>query len=270
MSREIQTISAVESPATKQSLVGDLQELGLRSGDCVLVHSSMSTIGWTVGGPQAVCEALLEVVGPTGTVVMPSQCGDLSDPANWTNPPVPKEWHETIRSQMPAFRPDRTPTRTMGKIVECFRGFEDTLRSNHPHVSFIANGPAAADILSEHPLDDPLGDGSPLGRLYDIDAKVLFLGTGYANNTAMHLAENRASWPAKATTQESAPILVDGERVWTTWTQLDTDEDDFPKAGEAFAATGAESIGPVGAARATLFSLVEVVDFMVDWIGSNR
>lgn len=65
--------------------------LGLKSDDTVLVHSSLSSIGWVVGQEVTVIEALLESL-PQGTLMMPSHSAGNSDPADWENPPVPKSW----------------------------------------------------------------------------------------------------------------------------------------------------------------------------------
>jgi len=173
---EREVIESTRVPATRQSLVSDLRALDLEIGEIVVVHSSLSALGWVVGGAQTVVEALLEAVGPTGTLVMPTHSGSLSDPANWQNPPVPESWIETIRSNMPAFDADLTPTRGMGQIVECFRHHPSTRRSDHPTASFAANGPAAERIVGSHPLTPELGETSPLGRLYELDARVLLRG----------------------------------------------------------------------------------------------
>ena len=37
-----------------------------------MVHSSLSRIGHVIGGPGAVIDALLAVIGPDGTLMMPS------------------------------------------------------------------------------------------------------------------------------------------------------------------------------------------------------
>jgi len=79
-------------PFTLDSLVSDLRALGLVAGDTVLVHSSLSAIGYVAGGAQAVVLALLEVIGTEGTLVVPTHSGDLSDPSRWENPPVPEAW----------------------------------------------------------------------------------------------------------------------------------------------------------------------------------
>lgn len=75
----------------------------------VLVHSSLSSIGWVNGGAVAVIQALIDVVTEEGTIVMPSQSVELSDPKEWGNPPVPEEWWDIIRESMPAYNSNYTP-----------------------------------------------------------------------------------------------------------------------------------------------------------------
>ena len=102
---EAEQIARGGRPITVDSLTRDLLSLEVRSGDVVLVHASLSSLGWVNGGPVAVIEALLRAVGPEGTIVMPAQSANLSDPANWGAPPVPASWHQTIRETMPTYDP---------------------------------------------------------------------------------------------------------------------------------------------------------------------
>ncbi len=84
-------VESTTFPRTKQSITEDLKALGLKKGMTVLVHSSLSSIGWVNGGAVAVIQALIDVVTEEGTIVMPSQSVELSDPKEWGNPPVPEE-----------------------------------------------------------------------------------------------------------------------------------------------------------------------------------
>ena len=205
---ELKTIESVSWPATRQSLAGDLQQLGLCPGQVVLVHSSMSALGWVNGGPVAVIQALMDVLTPGGTLVMPAHSSEYSDPAHWENPPVPEAWQETIRQTMPLFDPRRTPTRGIGRIPELFRTWPEVLRSDHPQLSFAAWGRYAQFVTEGHDLAFSLGETSPLARVYDLDGHVLMLGTGYDSNTSLHLAEYRA--PNPPLTQNGAPWLENG------------------------------------------------------------
>jgi aminoglycoside 3-N-acetyltransferase len=264
------TEAAIGSPVTLSSLVTDLNGLGLPAHSPVIVHSSLSALGWVAGGAMAVVSALVACFGDP-TVVVPTQSGDLSDPAQWSRPPVPAHWHEVIRAEMPAYDELTTVTRGVGRVPEVFRTHPKAVRGPHPTVSFAAIGPRAADVVTPHPLDQPFGEESPLRRLYDLDATVLLLGVDHGSNTSLHLAEHRATWPGKPLGSTSgAPVLRDGQRVWATFVDDGPDDDDFDVIGEAFRLTGGEHIGTVGCADVRWCSMRRIVDFAEEWMTTNR
>jgi aminoglycoside 3-N-acetyltransferase len=256
-------------PHTVESLASDLGALGLIAGDVVLLHSSMRSLGVVAGGTQAVVQAVLDVLGPEGTLVVPTHTPANTDPAGWQHPPVPEEWWPVIRAHTPGFDPLRTPSRWMGVIAETVRTWPGAMRSDHPQVSFAALGAHAADIVRGHQLDDALGERSPLGAVYRLDGKVLLLGCGHDSNTSLHLAEWRQESPPRATTGSSTR-QANGRSQWTTWVDVVTDESDFERLGADFEATGATLIGQVGGATARLMSQRALVDFGTAWMAANR
>jgi aminoglycoside 3-N-acetyltransferase len=264
--------AGIGKPNTIQSLSGELRTLGLREGQILLVHSSLRALGWTCGGIQALIMSLLEAVGPEGTLVMPAHSGDYSDPGLWENPPVPEPWQEYIRETMPAWRADLSPTRGVGTVPEVFRSMSGVKRSEHPQVSFCAFGPQADLITRDHKLAPDLGEGSPLARLYELDASILMLGTGYETCTSLHLAEHRASWPGKGTVRQGAPVMLEGRRQWVWFDIVDTDTDDFAACGADFQRDRPEAIAPglVGLAECRLVSLRALVDYAVPWFARHR
>jgi aminoglycoside 3-N-acetyltransferase len=265
---EEQIVHATPSPRTRESLANDLRQLGVVPGMTIIVHSSLSSLGWVNGGPVTVVQALMDVVTEAGTIVMPTQTGEYSDPAQWENPPVPQAWWQIIRDTMPAFETQITPATFMGRIVEVFRMWPGVLRSNHPIVSFAAWGRHAQYITAGHTLEYGLGEGSPLARIYDLDGWVLLLGVGYDSNTSFHLAEYRA--PKAEQIVLGSPILENGERVWKTYRDIKIDSGIFPEIGVKFEQTGLVKVARVGSAESKLFRQRAGVDFAMQWLTRRR
>lgn len=228
--KEQEIVNRTKSPVTVSSMIRDMQVLGIQEADHLLVHSSLSSLGWVCGGAQAVVQALLQSVGDGGTLTMPAQSGDWSDPSEWGNPPVPSEWIDIIYNEMPAFDPWVTPTRGTGRIAELFRTFPGTIRSEHPQVSFCSNGKYAEYVTSDHPLTPQFGEDSPLGKLYGIGAKVLLLGVGFDSCTSFHLAETQLEhMPTK---RMGTAMMKDGKRIWEWFTDFEYDAGDFSLIGK--------------------------------------
>lgn len=261
---------STEGPVVHERIVADLKRLGVESGMTLLVHSSLSALGWVVGGAQTVVGALIESVGPEGTLVLPTHSGGGTDPSGWSNPPVDRDWWPIIRETMPGFDPDLTPTRGMGAIPECFRRARDVVRSNHPHTSFTARGPLAEKLTADHALESSLGEHSPLARIYDLGGSVLLLGVGHESNTSLHLCEYRAEYPSKILEQQGAATQRHGESQWVIFEDLAYDSEDFEQIGEAYEMDGDCSRNMVGYGDAFLCPQVDLIDFGVKWISKNR
>jgi aminoglycoside 3-N-acetyltransferase len=256
---EREAVARVERPNTVASLTAAFAALGVRRGETLLLNSSLSSLGWVAGGAQATIESLRAALGPDGTLVAPTFSGDRSEPSRWRDPPVHESWHAILRAEMPAFDPETTPTRDMGAIPEALRRWPGAVRGRHPRLSFAALGPRAAEIVQVDDVTFGFGDRGPLGRLYALDARCLLLGVGWANATALHLAEYR--WGGRAEIEEGAAVMREGRRVWETYRDFAFDDSGFPGIGAQFEATGAVARGRIGAADARLFEMRAVVDF---------
>jgi aminoglycoside 3-N-acetyltransferase len=265
---EQEVVDNAPLPRTRQSLAGDLRALSVEAGMTLIMHSSLKSLGWVCGGPVAVIQALMDVVTTSGTIVVPTQTSDYSDPALWQHPPVPQSWWQIIYDTMPAFDPRITPGRFMGVIAETFRTWPGVLRSDHPADSFAAWGRHAEQIIKGHTLEYGLGEGSPLARIYDLDGWVLLLGVGHDSNTSMHLAEYRAPDPEQV--MLGAPILENGQRVWKNYRDIEINSDIFPEIGADFERTGQVRLAKVGSADTRLFRQRAAVDFTQEWLTDRR
>ncbi|MFK2826097.1 AAC(3) family N-acetyltransferase [Bacillus sp. B190/17] len=260
-------VSQTKALITIGTLKNDLYSLGAAPGNIVMVHSSLRSLGWIEGGEVTVVEALMKTVTEDGTIVMPAQTTHNTDPKYWKNPPVPEEWRPSIRYMMPAYLPEFTPTLGMGRIAEAFRTFPNVKRSLHPSNSFTAWGKYAAFIIDHHSLDFAFGEQSPLARLYELDASILFIGTDYSTCTAMHLGEFRANDGRKSFQQGSA-LMENGERVWKTYHELEGNSEQFNEIGHAFEKEEEINIGTIAQAPCKLIKIRPLVDFTARYLSN--
>lgn len=254
----------------KQDILSALSEVGVCNGQTVMVHTSLSSLGFVCGGAQVIIEALLEAVGAEGTIMMPTQSWKNLDPTAGVHWEEPESWWPLIRENWPAYNKDITPTNTMGAVAEMFRKWPGTLRSDHPARSVAARGKQAAYLTATHDLSNIFGDGSPIGKLYELDGLVLLIGVGYDKNTSLHLADVRANYPGKHNSTEYSAVLEDGKRVWKQYETLFVDGEDFNEIGAAFENTCSVRKAALGNGTITLMKQRELVDFAVTWIEQNR
>ncbi|WP_226659346.1 aminoglycoside N(3)-acetyltransferase [Pseudalkalibacillus hwajinpoensis] len=260
---EQKTIHAVCMPHTVSSLVEDFQELGVKEGMTMIVHTSLSSLGWVCGGAEAVIQALMEAVGEEGTLVMPAQSAGNSDPSEWMAPPVPESWWPIIREHMPAYSKETTATRGMGTVAELFRQFPGVVRSEHPMYSFSAWGKEKDYVTENQLLQAGFGEKSPLEKIYELDGKILLIGVGHESNTSLHLSEHAKLDHVRVT--KSAAIMEEGKRVWKTYHEIDYDSDCFEKIGYEFERMESYQKMKIGRAVCKLFDQREMVDFGRKW-----
>lgn len=167
-----------QSMHSRARLEADLRALGVRSGDTVLMHSSYKSLGGVEGGAAGFFEAFLSLLGPEGTLVLPS----LS--------------YEYVTREQPVFDVRETPS-CVGYLTEFFRTqVPGVVRSLHATHSCCAIGRQAQALTGTHLLDDtPVGPNSPFAKLPEMDGWILMLGCHPDHNTSMHGVEQTAEPP---------------------------------------------------------------------------
>ena len=221
----------------RETLTRGLRQLGIARGMDVLVHSSLSSIGWVEGGADTVVDALLTAVSPAGTILMPALNGSPED-----SPQKPPRLD--VRS---------TPCPMwIGVIPEAFRWRPGVRRSLHPTHSVTALG-ARADFTTqghEHCLT-PCGEGSPYVRLMDSGGYILLLGCNQQSNTSLHALEELAEVPYHLQDEWTEGIVIDEdgrEIVVRNRLHLWRSERDFTRVDEPLREAGAMREETVGTA----------------------
>jgi aminoglycoside 3-N-acetyltransferase len=118
--------------------------------------------------------------------------------------------------------------------------------------------------MADHKLEDPLGEGSPLGKMYCLGgAKVLLMGVDFDKSTALHLAECKR-WCNRPSVKEGAPMLVNGKREWVEFEiPQELDSDLFTPIGESAIASGLAKVGKLGEGFGIIVDMRELVDLAV-------
>lgn len=160
---------------TKQFLMDEFRSLGMQTDDTIFVHSAYSSLsrapGGVEGGPQTVVDAILEVVGKNGTLIMPTFSYDFLKGIPWD-----------IRS---------SPSQ-MGALTEIVRLDPRAKRMFHPIYSMSAIG-RHADELAAHRSSDCFGETTIFKKFRDWDAKILIIGLAYSKSiTFLHHCEQAA------------------------------------------------------------------------------
>jgi aminoglycoside 3-N-acetyltransferase len=256
----------------RASLAADLRELGLGVGDAVLVHSSMRSIGRVAGGAATLLAAFRDVLGPTGTLVVPAQTPDnsvTSDAFQRATAGMSQVEKRAYERSMPGFDRKRSPSFGVGAFAEYVRRLPDAVRSAHPQTSFSAVGARAATLMGVHDLHSHLGERSPVSALDAVGARSLMLGVGYESCTALHLAEYRRS--SRPPMQRYRCYVRRGRNGRQRWEfrapRLDAAP--FAAIGREIELVGVGLRGRVGDAEARLMSIRPAVKIAIEWMDHN-
>lgn len=252
-------------------VAAQLSELGVERGGVLLVHASMRAVGMAAG---AMAGALREVLGADGTLVVPAFTMENSDTSRHYLDRVrglDEQARAAVRAAIPPFDRATSSAAAVGRFAEAVRLTPGAVRSGHPQTSFAALGPAAGSLLAGHRPDCHLGEDSPLARLYEADALILLLGTGYDTCTAFHLAEYRLPSPPRR--RYRCVVAASGRRRWWEYEDVALDDGDFAALGHDFErldTAGAVRRGQVASAPSRLVRLRSAVDFATVWLRDHR
>lgn len=164
---------------TEAMIINALQHNGIKSGDAIMVHSSLSKIGYVEHGANTLINALLQTIGTEGTLMMPAF------PAVGYN-------YDYLKTQ-PVFDVKQTPSK-MGIVTETFRKQPNVLRSLHPTDSVSAKGKQALYLVKDHFAQlTPYNANSPFYRLCQWKGKILMIGVDLNSLTNLHTLEDAVS-----------------------------------------------------------------------------
>ena len=222
------TVAGAARQAELDRLAALFRSLGVRRGGVLMVHASLSGTGVA---PELVRDALLAVLGPEGTLIVPAFTPENSDTSRAYKEAV-AELSEAeaaeYRRGMPPFEPDATACPTMGALAECVRSTPGAVRSAHPQTSLAGLGARAGKLLRRHPLRSHLGRLSPMARLYRADAQILLLRVGFEACSAFHYAEYLTRpRPSRRTYR----CVVGEKGNWVEYRDLELDDTDFGVIG---------------------------------------
>ncbi len=241
---------------TSSDIANGLKAGGLRSGSQVLVHSSLSSFGHIEGGADAVIDALLEVVGNTGTILVPTLTG--SERLSPKNPPI--------------FDPVNSACWT-GNIPETFRKRPNAIRSLHPTHSAAAIGADASELTQDHWYSvTPCDEYSPYGKLAQrATGFVLLIGVDYESSTLFHHVEERVGAHYHMQPEfAKAKIIVNGETIERHYMlHLYGPTRNFNVMEDIFIERGIQKMFKIGDSTLRLIKAAEMVNLTVRCLTAN-
>ena len=235
---------------TRQDIVRGLKQIGVREGDILMVHTALSSLGRVEGGADAVIDALIEAVGPSGTIAMPT----LYPPSI---------------SEDEIFDVDESPS-MMGEVTEVFRKRPGVARSAHPTHPTAAYGAKAQDLIRDHAkTPTACGAGTPFERLAQWGGKVLLIGVDQDRNTLLHTAEDYADCPFLTDLTARYRDPADGEAKTITLARFPGPHRNFIGLDPLFREAGVMTTGKIGKAVCRLMDAAKTVAIATDALTKN-
>lgn len=228
---------------TRDEMVKGFGKLGLKAGDVVLVHSSYKSLGEVDGGPQTVVDALLEVLGPEGTLIMPTFNFNFNKGEPWDV--------------------NKTPSH-MGVLTEIARVNPQARRVFHPFYSFAILG-KLKDELTRVRYKDSYGTDSIFMKLRQLDARIMIIGLSYTHSmTFFHHVEQMNGVDYRFIKAFTGEVTDEAGKTYTdTFTMLVRDLDkgvitEVDPMGAVLEQRGIVNIGQVGEATVKLMKANDV------------
>ena len=242
----------------KEVIQRGLEEVGLSAGDVVLVHSSLSAFGYVESGADTVIEALLETIGPEGTVVVPTFT-----------------WGPFHAAEKVVLDLVNTPVKDeVGIIPETFRKRPEAKRSTHICHSVAAIGPRRDEVMGEGIRS--FGKGSTFHQLYKLNAWYLFLGATFGSCTALHAVEEYMQVPYRRHRdfKGSKVILADGSEIPSQSVEYLSLPDggyrnDFAKMKDIYAGHGVLNTTRIGEAEVMNIRIRDLFDILFGATSGN-
>ena len=191
-------------PVSEEHLTEDLLSSNvLKPGDIVMVHSSLSSIGNVMGGPEAVCRCLQKVLTESGTLLMPSY---------YQPEPILKMIKKGVLVDL------HTAESSMAKLTETFRTLPGVKRSSHPFSSVCAWGRYSNEMTNGHTNSPYIcGPRSAFFELIERSGKYMGIGIDIRVIALYHvLEENWNEFPVRVHYPERFTVRyidADGERI---------------------------------------------------------
>lgn len=207
---------------TKNDLLSQIEKMGIESGDTLLIHSSMKSIGDVENGADTVLDAFMDYLY-NGLVVLPTHTwASMSDSHNIYDP--------------------KTEPACVGILPNLFMKRKGVLRSLHPtHSVAVCGKDKEAFIEGEENLKTPCSPGGCYDRLRERNAKILLLGVGHERNTYIHCIEELLNVPERFTNEPTRfeIVMPDGQLKTTYMYRHDNPinphiSEVYPKLEQAF------------------------------------
>lgn len=242
---------------TKQQLIKQIEALGIRPDDTLMIHSSMKAIGEVDGGADTVLDAFSEYL-QAGLLILPTH--------TWAQ----------MSDRHPVFDPQTEPS-CVGILTNLFFRRPGVVRSLHPTHSVAALGKDAPDyVRGEEKAQTPCPWEGCWGRLYSRKAKILFLGCSLKRNTFLHSVEERNHIPQRLTPYVLRTLVKTPQgkllhclvrrHYHPTCPDISANYD---KMEPVFFKRGISVEGRIGNARSVLCNAVGMADLVSEFLGRN-